>query len=263
MQLISIHTGRDWPRVLTDTLDRWGCQVLSVEANDSAWEAALPECFGLLLFTPVWSRRSYLAGETLWWQHLRLHAPQCRLLLAGYQSIADSNYLDLLQLDSLEPDWLTQTQAVADGTPPAMEGVDLAEKLQRFFAGHGEDSVVAVLSRLRLIAQMAQREVVQMGTPYEAAYEELIRPAQVDRKWQEWRNRWINYTPLFKYTPFSTTLAELSAAMNTLEDWMKSGGQSPEPIVNGEVLAVLNHVREQLQRIEQDYVVKELSYSNR
>ncbi len=261
--ILGIKGGRPWPPVLGEHLSRMGAELRWVDPMEENWTEELSSAHALALFVPIWGKSSFLAVEQLWAQFLLRKATNCALLLVGYQASQASNYLDLLQLPSYNEDWLDNMQPVALSELPPLQGVDVAEKLKRFFAGHGQDSVVAVLSRLRLIAQMAQREVVQMGTPYEEAYQELLRPSDLPRKWAEWRNRWVNYYPLFRYTPFALVMEQIARKLGSLESWMSGGGREADPLVNGQVLEVLNFVREQLSQIEQDYVLQELSYSHR
>jgi hypothetical protein len=146
---------------------------------------------------------------------------------------------------------------------PALTGIDLMDKLHRFFAGHGQDSVVAVLSSIRLVVQMASHELKEIQTPYPEIYEELIAPAKLPEKWTEWRSRWINYAPLFEFSPIANKLRIIAAFASQIEPWIMAGGVDKQQLLDGSVLDVLNKMRAELQQIENQYVVQKLSHSYR
>ena len=137
------------------------------------------------------------------------------------------------------------------------------EKLQRFFSGHGDDSIIAVLNRLRFVIQTAEREVTLEQTPFEEVFRDLLSPARLADKWAEWRNRWVNYAPLFRWAPFAADWQQLETDLRFLEAWMAAGGTEAEPLASGRILQHLNRVSTQLYQIAQTYVDQESPHSDR
>lgn len=263
-KIIGIGGGRPWPKVLAPFLQSAELTLEEVDPGRRNWTRALDEAWGVVAPAPAWGQAAYLSVEALWWRFLRQHYPTHRLLLASFQTSRHPNQLDLLALPEAPLAWRNLTEpAHQQEKPPASGGMDLEDKLRRFFSGHGEDSVIAVINRLRLIVQMAEREVVMEQTPYPEVYRDLLAPAQLAAKWSEWQNRWVNYYPLFQQTPFAAVLRSVARDLHTLEPWMNSGGQAVEPLRDGSLLLTLNRVRQQLYQIEHDYVGPELSHSNR
>lgn len=262
--LLLVEGGRPAPQALEACCSAAGLLLTKVHPAEENWEPLLSTSFGLMLLLPAWGRGAYLDAASLWQQYLAGKHPSLRLLLASYGEVNHGNHLDLLRISEYNTTWWEQTRSIDQAEElPLFTGIDLSDKLQRFFAGHGDDSVVAVLSRIRLVVQMASRELRKMQTPYSEIFKDLVAPAQLATKWREWRSRWINYYPLFEYTPLARELAQIAQLTEGVEAWMLAGGEEEEPLANGMVLQVLNDMREQLQQIEKLYVVQKLSHTYR
>lgn len=263
--VLLVEGGRQAPPALFTQCAKWGIELRRLDLAHDDWMAHLPEAYGLMLMLPMWGANAYLSPVALWQQYLQKTVPEIRLIIASFQSdFQHPNHLDILRLTDYSASWWDQCQLVdhMEELPPLI-GVDLSEKLSRFFAGHGQDSIVAVLSRIRLVVQMASRELSKMDTPYDEIYRDLVEPAELDQKWREWRNRWINYYPLFEHTPIATRLKQIAKQTDGVEAWMVAGGKDEEPLRDGSILQVLNEVRTQLQQIENQYVVQKLSHTYR
>lgn len=258
-KLILLHGHREVPDALVEHAKNAG---LSPVVHDRMDADERP--FAVMLMLPIWHHHAFMDTSGLWERHLAAQQPDVRLLAASYQNLQHPNHLDLLRLDTYPHDWWEHTLPVAAAPQlPAFEGVDVAEKLHRFFAGHGQDSVVAVMSRIRLVVQMASRELHKMHTPYAEIYEELVQPAHLEQKWQEWRNRWVNYFPYFENTPIVASLRKAADIASSIERWMLANGTQEEGLLDGSILDALDAMREALQQIEQQYVVQKLPHTHR
>jgi len=262
--ILLMQCGRTIPKELGSHCRKMGFELKQLDSATDAWKELLPTAYAIMLLLPAWSGKTFLAPESLWYQFLLNNYSHLRLFFVSFQANEHDNHFDLLNLNSFTKDhWVQVPNVMEMKPPPNFEGLDLNDKLRRFFAGHGQDSVVAVLTRIRLVVQMASREVLRMDTPYEEIFKELVQPAQIHIKWTEWRNRWIHYYPLFQFTPFADKMQKVATASATLEEWMSSGGQDEDPLKSGRVLSVLNEVRTELKAIEEQYVVQKLSHTYR
>lgn len=262
--VLLIKGGRPAPTVLKDYLRAAGGEFQTLLPINEQLDCLIEQTDAVLLFSPAWSNGAYLSAGELWLRYLQHIKPQGKLLLAGYQAINHPNYLDMLQLGSSPISWWEEAPGVMEMPElPTLTGIDLMDKLHRFFAGHGQDSVVAVLSRIRLVTQMANRELQKMNTPYQEIYDELIAPANLAEKWIEWRSRWVNYAPLFEFSPIANKLRIIAELASQIEEWMMVGGKDETLLLDGSVLDVLNKMRAELQQIENQYVVQKLSHSYR
>ena len=259
--LLLVSGGRPVPEALRTFISQANWQIRHFEAGEDQAQYS-SDLDAVMLLSPCWVNRSYEYAERLWYIHLRQDHASLPLLVAGYQRATFANYLDLLQLPTYSPDWWQNLQPVLALTETDYQDT-LIPKLYRFFAGHGTDSVVAVMIRIRLVVQMAQRELLKMHTPYAEIYQDLIAPARLADKWMEWRNRWVNYYPLFVHTPLAGAFLSISDLAKRLDQWMLNGGAEESPLASGEILTILNALRDTLQEIENQYVFQKLSYSHR
>lgn len=257
-----MQCGRSIPIEFSAHCHAMGFSLTNVDLTTEVWKNDLPSSFAVALLLPAWSGNLFLAPQSLWYRFLLQEHSHLRLFFVSYEKKDYCNHFDLLKLDEYTKNDWHQAPNVAEMPPfPFIEGVNLHNKLERFFAGHGDDSVVAVLSRIRLVVQMASRELSGLQTPYSEIFKELVQPAQLHLKWVEWKNRWIHYYPLFQFTPFAAELEKIANLTDSLEEWMSSGGQDEQGVKDGRVLSVLNEVRLELKLIEEQYVVKKLSHS--
>jgi hypothetical protein len=262
--VLLIKGGRPAPTVLKNYLRSAGGIFQTLLPINENLDKAVLQTDAVLLFSPAWNNGAYLSTGELWLRYMQQIKPEGKLLLAGYQAVEHPNYLDMLQLGASSVSWWQKAPRVKDMPElPTLTGIDLMDKLHRFFAGHGQDSVVAVLSRIRLVTQMASRELQKTQTPYQEIYKELIAPAELAKKWSEWRSRWINYAPLFEFSPIANKLRIIAELASQIETWMMAGGVNEQQLLDGSVLEVLNKMRAELQQIEHQYVVQKLSHSYR
>lgn len=249
--ILLIKGGRPAPTVLKDYIEAANGKFQTLLPINEQLDDLIQQTDAVLLFSPAWSNGAYLSAGELWLRHIQHIKPGGKLLLAGYQAIQHPNYLDMLQLGSSPISWWDDAPDVMNMPElPILTGIDLMDKIHRFFAGHGQDSVVAVLSRIRLVTQMASRELQKMHTPYSEIYEELIAPANLAEKWTEWRSRWVNYAPLFDFSPIANKLRIIAELASRIEGWMMVGGKDETLLLDGSVLEVLNKMRAELQQIE-------------
>lgn len=259
-----MQCGRSIPEKLKVHCQTMGFSLKQVDLTTDKWKSDLPSSYAVMLLLPAWGGDLFLAPQSLWYRFLVQEYSHLRLFFVSYQEQGYCNHFDLLRLNEYtKEDWAQAPNVAEMPEIPDFEGADLQDKLKRFFAGHGQSSVVAILTRIRLVVQMASRELSGMETPYDEVFRELIQPAQLHLKWIEWRNRWVYYYPLFQYTPFAAKLKKVATLTNTLEEWMSSGGQDEELLKNGQILNILNEVRSELKSIEEQYVVTKLSHSYR
>ncbi len=213
---------------------------------------------------PMWHEGHYCSVGAIWHRYFVANFPSHRFLIAGYSAITHTNYLDLL---ALPDDWEAHLEAAltcqSNWQLPPTDGLQLLDKLQRFLAGHGDQSVVTITGRLKMTVAVAQREYRQMQTPYEEIYRALIRPANLIEKWAEWRSRWDFYLPLFSILPFRTHLEELLPCFTVLENWIATDCKEPEPLENGSLMRALEAIQQTLQLIEEIYVGQELQITDR
>ncbi|MEZ4983786.1 MAG: hypothetical protein R2795_01910 [Saprospiraceae bacterium] len=260
--VLLVNGGRKTPLALTAYAARSGVALVSCDGLVGSLDA-FGEIDAVVILSPAWAGGTYVNTLDSWERLLVTHHPNIHLIVASFQEQEHSNHLDLLRLDEYGEDWWEETQPIASMRPfAAFDGMDLSKKLHRFFAGHGQESITAVMSRIRMVVQMASRELLKSQTPYEEIYAELVAPAKLSEKWEEWNNRWVNYYPLFAHTPLAAPLERVAAATDSIAGWMLQGGTDAEALKTGDIQHTLDAIRTMLQDIEKQYVVQKLSLAH-
>ncbi len=254
---MSMHTltlltsNRPVPAQLSGYLDRRVKRWHSL--SQERWSAGQSDV--ILLLSPSFYHNRYLSTEVIWKKFLSLQAPATIFITAGLQSAAGPNHLDLL---ALPPDWddFMARALPADRAYPLTlsGGVDTHDKLRRFFAGHGNDSVSEVLARIRRTLRVAAGELAHAGADFAEIQRELIQPARLPGKWAEWQTRWRHYEPLLSGLPFSEQLRQAVHRLEQLTPWMQADCRDQNPLVSGEALAIIDGVKRELNDLESRYV---------
>lgn len=263
--LLLIPCGRKVPKALCEHLEENDFNLSIQEPKDDQCLQKLEQATVIVLMLPAWNGKEFLAPLALWYNFLHKNHKNTKLLFASFQKLDHPNHIDLLKLKEYKK--TKYEQALSSDELglclPHFEGTDINYKLERFFAGHGQDSVIAVLMRIRMLVQMASTELLSFNTAYDEVFDELLAAVRLDLKWQEWQNRWLHYYPLFEFTPFALAMDSIAQHAERINEWMLAGGKDETLIKNGLVLEVLNAISTELKTIEEQYVIQKLSHLSR
>ncbi|NJL77280.1 MAG: hypothetical protein HC892_21920 [Saprospiraceae bacterium] len=139
-------------------------------------------------------------------------------LAAGQQA----NYIDLLNLPENMVEPLAQAKAVSEDWQPVFTGgLDMSEKLKRFFEGHGNDSVVQLFTpifrRLKIL-----HDELSGGTPFEELQKELLDDGVLVENWHKLRNRFSNYYPFLSCLPFFNDFETIKNLMEAIHPFFEA-----------------------------------------
>ena len=252
MNLISyITTKDDFPTALSSYFEAHGFSLQPYEL-DNTKETQVSV---LLLFTPFYTNGIYVSAESIWKKHLSTIQPKTILLTAGFRKAKHPNHLDLLDLPASFPSFLRTALPVEEEWQPIFSGgLDMDEKLQRFFEGHGQESVIEILHNIIRILNIARAEITIYQTSYAAITEDLIRPSNLAEKWRELRIRWVNYFPYFEYLPFQNLFCKVDQLFNFIDPFFSSGCEDEELLNELNCIGNLKTIKDQLAMIGNQYV---------
>ncbi|HMQ86376.1 MAG TPA: hypothetical protein PKB07_02230 [Flavilitoribacter sp.] len=162
--------------------------------------------------------------------------------------------------NSIEP-----VKSVLPSAP--LQSYDLIFKLYRFFKGHDDKAADSIIAGLETIRSRMQSLFLhyqnRQGQPYLELLENIlnfmdleedIRPVSPTSPiaiWENFKNRWDHYFPLFEWTPFYPELQTVNQLINRCFPFFQSGWKAETeltPTVNH-----LNQIHSTLQQIEDDY----------
>jgi len=160
----------------------------------------------LLLFTPFGYEGQYIAAQKIWAHYLRTQQPGVRFFTAGTSKAQSgvTNHLDLLDLPGSLPDFFLQADSARPAQVVDTEGVQLHDKLVRFFDGHGKESIFDVLSDITRLLGMAESAAQRYGDPFETVKTDFLN--KLPLRWTELKNRWNNYYALLLCLPVAAVL---------------------------------------------------------
>ncbi len=207
-------------------------------------------CDLLLLPAPLRIADRRLHHHTLWRKCLQPAHPH--ILNYGYLPADHATCLDLLVAPHPKP---TQLAGYQQPLPSSVEwGQDSVELLRLFLAGHGFNSIRAVLNQLLLTIQIAEREMRDPTTPPEEIRRELFDPVDFPSIWREWEARWINYAPLFTHSPIATRFNRINKKMATFGEWVTTCDPTAPSLTSGKLTEILLSAKDEFTSLERTYL---------
>ena len=190
----------------------------------------LPATHIYLIFSPIYHNRSYIYYDILWKRFLFKNNPDAVLLTAGFkEGPQHNNYLDLLNLPAELQSRIKKTKTVGElWTPVYCGGLRMEEKLQLFFRGHGRESVLDVLHKIRRKIHLVERELKAGEWSYDQAAGEYLGSGYITERWKEFEARWGNYFEYFAFTPFRKLFQELDLMIRQIRPYFLGGYTSEE-----------------------------------
>lgn len=209
----------------------------------------------LLIVNPFRCNNIYISAEAIWKKHLHLNKPDTTLLTAGFKSVKHSNYIDLLQLPDDPHAFIAQAKVAAEKwDPPFSGGLNIEDKLKRFYQGHGDDSVTDVLHTIIRIFSIANVEMKQYGTSFDELRADLFFLNGVREKWVVLKNRWVNYLPFFRCLPFWNTFSEVDKMFDYIDPFFSADCSEEMLFWELNCLETLKQIKDQLASICNRYV---------
>lgn len=208
-----------------------------------------------LMVSPLNCNNIYISPETIWKKYLQLNNPDAIFLTAGFKSVQHSNYLDLLQLPENLPAFIDQAKPASQKwEPPFSGGLDIKEKLRRFYQGHGDESVTDILYTIIRIFSIADVEMKRYGTPFRELSQELFTQNAVPEKWRELKNRWTNYLPFFQCLPFWDVFTRVDRLFDHIDPFFRADCSEEMLFSDLNCMNTLKQIKDQLATVCNQYV---------
>jgi hypothetical protein len=205
----------------------------------------------LFLFSPLWCNEHYVSADISWKQYFARHQPETKLISIGVQAADHSNYLDLLQPPENFAIFLENARTCAEEWLPAdTGGLDMNQKLKRFFEGHGNESVGEAFSILLRRFRIVNKEL-EDGTPYAEIHQDLLLPTQTPASWQKLVNRWQAYYLFFSCLPFWPLFQDIDRLMAEVQPFFDRECRSPELLQKLQIIDKIETINLRLKEAEQ------------
>lgn len=173
----------------------------------------------IILRSPIPVGDLLISAEQLWKNYLNVHLPETKLIIAGFSSAQAPNYIDLLDLPKNMESFLEQALPVHQYWNPVNTGaLDMSQHFQRFFKGHGKESIMDVLINIQTSLKMTIDAVQNNGKDFNASVDALLN--DLPQLWAEFKNRWDHYFPLFQCLPFFDLFEKSYTLINDLTPYL-------------------------------------------
>jgi len=204
----------------------------------------------LLLFSPVWHHDMYISCDKSWKKYLSIKSPKIRLISIGLRNEQHPNYIDVLNLPKDFGQFFKNARTVSEEWEPVDTwGLDIEEKLKRFLEGHGADSIREIFTPINRTLKITHDELMQ-GTSFKELEENIIKPGNLHKKWQIFRNRFTNYYPFFGCLPFFDLFRKINISITHIHPFFQANYNTPEHFLSKEWMAELKNINLLLSEIE-------------
>jgi len=176
----------------------------------------------LLLHAPIKVYEEYIYYGEIWKAYLLHQKIEVKLIEVGFGPVHSKNYLNLLELPNQLEGVLHNAESIKmTALQPFSVGIDLREKMKRFWDGHGKESVGEVLYKIKRKIHLIDRELERGDWAYKKIIETYFDDNYIQQQWQKFINRWNYYAPYFKYSPFCHKFTNINQIISSIHPFFK------------------------------------------
>ena len=178
----------------------------------SYFDAALhPDTTVVLIIEPYLVATEWLFLSELWRKYLLNNKVSVKLIIAQFAECKSPNELNLLDLPTNLAEEINQALPIESFSAQQTTGLTLAGKFRKFLDGHGEESLLKLITQLRSSFDTALF-MLDDGYDFEEVWENMLKVIgeQIGKQLVE---RWEKYRPYFKPTPFYSQLQAYDSQM--------------------------------------------------
>lgn len=227
----------------------------------------------LLIVDPLLVNRKFVSISKTWRRYLFVHCKNAKLIILGKRVSEHPNYLDIGQLPDDFHKWLVEdAKSISDfefrrkeveGLDPetiidhfedsweetlSLPGECIDLKLQQFFDGHGNVSLISRLIALRMTLVIAYNKVIANGVDHAKVYQEFIIPHK--NEWDHFKNRWDTYRSYFNVLPFISEIEAIEKIISEIQLFFEKNIKSSEHFHQFKCHDKVKWVQEELKQIE-------------
>lgn len=253
-QISYIATNQLLPQAISTWFEAQNYSLKPLSIHNEKGHPQLSNTNILLLFVPFFHNNVYISIENVWKKYVALHYPNILLLTAGYIKHTHANYLDLLQLPESLEYFIKHAKSVSEfDSMPFSGGLIIENKLQKFYEGHGDESLTDELGKVYRMVTIATDEVKIHHSPYIEVLENIFQANHIVDKWSVLINRWHNYLPFFKGLPFFETFKEVDAILKQIAPFFEQECKIESHLIGFNVKEKLHIVKQKLEIIGRQY----------
>lgn len=216
----------------------------------------VPEDFEvMLIFSPLRTFSIATLPELIWKKFLSQQNPNIKLIIASFKKTGHPNHIDLLNLPSNFVRFTQRSKTVAEvWIPVELEGLDLQEKLNRFYEGHGQESIIDSLGKILRKIKIINNELKNKTSTYQEVATAILDSNYHTEQWQRFRTRWKSYMSIFTYLPFYDELKLLEERIETISPFFHENGSTESSYINLNCYDNFFYIYDKLERLKKQYI---------
>ena len=134
----------------------------------------------------------------------------------------------------------------------------ITDVLKVFFKGHGEESLVSILTSIGNDLDMGPKLVASPEKySVDECIQELIIKRKLPEKWNEFKRRYNKYLIYFKYTPFFREVQGLADYFKKVDAYLRNIPRTKEAFIKTRISEEIRNAREILEDIDRKYIGSE------
>jgi len=155
----------------------------------------------IVLIDPYPILGDWVSTSSIWKKWLMNKKLHPKLIVASFQAHPEhDHHLDLLKLPSSFQEFVKQVPTTRDLPTPLVFGVALEGKFRIFLDGHGQESLLKLITQLRSSFDTALF-MLDDGETFEVAWESMLKVVG-EMIGDQLIDRWEKYRSFFEPTPF-------------------------------------------------------------
>ena len=202
---------------------------------------------------------------SLWADYLKQTHFPFRLVILNYQKRENLNSnpfsINLADSDSHLSDKIRTVLSVDDLTVHDFNGnyetTNITDMLKGFFKGHGQESLVSILTSIGNDLDMGPKLVASDDYSVDECIQELIIKRELPRKWNEFKERYNRYLAYFRYTPFFKEVQGLADYFQKVDDYLQNIPKTRDAFIQTTISEEIRKARAILEEFDRKYIGSE------
>lgn len=220
----------------------------------------------IFLMDPVKIQEGWYSVFPLWIDYFRVNDLNLKMIVFNYgkKEILDLNPFFVSLTDSRRSFYKKINSVFSAGNlsignydfPP--DSAIITDVLKVFFKGHGEESLVSILTSIGNDLDMGPKLVASPEKySVDECIQELIIKRKLPEKWEKFKGRYNRYLVYFRYTPFFKEVQGLTDYFRKVDAYLKDIPRTKEAFIKTRISEEIRKARVILEEIDHKYIGSE------
>jgi hypothetical protein len=218
----------------------------------------------IFIMDPIEVNGEFFSIFTLWVEYVKEGKLPLRLIILNYEKIENlsSNpfFINLIDSDCLLSDKIEIVLSVDDLSVydyvANFQATNIVDVLKVFFKGHGQESLIKILTDLDQYFQQGPQLVAMDDYTVEECVQELIVKRAIP-KWESFKERYDKYLLYFRYTPFFKEIQGLTDYFRKVDAYLQNIPKTKEAFIQARISEEIRKARVILEDIDRKYIGSE------